>query len=98
MANPIAKEMAVEYGIGTKKGSFYFDTFSCILGVIPYGAQMLVAISAANELEVRFLLFQVMPRLYYPMFLLTQFSDCYCWCKGTQTSLQKNKVIKKEEA
>ena len=51
MANPIAKEMAEEYGITPRKTASLLDTFSCVFqGVIPYGAQMLVAISAVNEL------------------------------------------------
>ena len=51
MANPIAKEMAEEYGITPRKTASILDTFSCVFqGVIPYGAQMLVAISAVNEL------------------------------------------------
>lgn len=51
MANPIAAEMAQEYGITPRKSASILDTFSCIFqGVIPYGAQMLVALSAANEL------------------------------------------------
>ena len=51
MANPIAREMAQEYGITPRKTASILDTFSCIFqGVIPYGAQMLVAISAVNEL------------------------------------------------
>ena len=51
MANPIAKEMAHEYGVTPRKTASLLDTFSCISqGAIPYGAQMLVAISAASEL------------------------------------------------
>ena len=51
MANPIAREMAQEYGITPRKTASLLDTFSCIFqGIIPYGAQMLVAISAVNEL------------------------------------------------
>ena len=51
MANPIAKEMAQEYGVSPRKTASLLDTFSCISqGAIPYGAQMLVAISAASEL------------------------------------------------
>lgn len=49
-----------------------FPVFSS--GVIPYGAQMLVAISAVNELGVRFA-FQIMPKLFYPMLTYAQFSD-----------------------
>ena len=51
MANPIAKEMAENYGITPRKTASLLDTFSCIFqGIIPYGAQMLVAISAVSEL------------------------------------------------
>ena len=51
MANPIAKEMADDYQITPRKTASLLDTFSCISqGVIPYGAQMLVAISAVHEL------------------------------------------------
>lgn len=71
MANPIAKEMAQEYDITPRKTASILDTFSCIFqGVIPYGAQMLVAISAVNELGGEISAFQIMPKLYYPMFLL----------------------------
>ncbi|MBQ8822258.1 MAG: Na+/H+ antiporter NhaC family protein [Lachnospiraceae bacterium] len=71
MANPIAKEMAEEYGISPKKTASILDTFSCIFqGVIPYGAQMLVAISAAAELGYEVSAFQIIPYLYYPFLLL----------------------------
>ena len=71
MANPIAKEMALEYKITSRKTASILDTFSCIFqGVIPYGAQMLVAISAANELGCELSAFQIMPKLFYPMLLL----------------------------
>ena len=64
MANPIAKEMA-------RKTASILDTFSCIFqGIIPYGAQMLVAISAVNELGSEISAFQIMPKLFYPMLLL----------------------------
>lgn len=71
MANPIAKEIAQEYGIDKKKTASILDTFSCVFqGVIPYGAQMLVALSAANELGVKISAFDVIPNLFYPMILL----------------------------
>ena len=71
MANPIAKEMAEEYGITPRKTASLLDTFSCIFqGVIPYGAQMLVAISAVNELGGEISAFKIMPKLFYPMLLL----------------------------
>ena len=71
MANPIAKEMADEYGISPKKSASILDTFSCIFqGVIPYGAQMLVAVSAAMELGAEVSAFEILPNLYYPYMLL----------------------------
>ncbi|MBQ3049392.1 MAG: Na+/H+ antiporter NhaC family protein [Oscillospiraceae bacterium] len=71
MANPIAKEMSDNYGISPRKSASILDTFSCIFqGIIPYGAQMLVALSAANELGYSLSAFQIIPYLFYPYLLL----------------------------
>lgn len=71
MANPIAAEMAQEYGITPRKSASILDTFSCVFqGVIPYGAQMLVALSAVNELGYELSAFDVIPKLFYPGLLL----------------------------
>lgn len=71
MANPIAREMAQRYGISPRKSASILDTFSCIFqGVIPYGAQMLVAITAAANLGYTVSAFQIMPYLLYPYLLL----------------------------
>ena len=71
MANPIAKEMSADYGISNKRAACILDTFSCIFqGVIPYGAQMLVAISAAAEMGCALTAFQIMRYLFYPYLLL----------------------------
>lgn len=71
MANPIAKEMSQNYGISPRKAASILDTFSCVFqGVIPYGAQMLVAVSAAAELGCVVSAFDVLPNLIYPFMLL----------------------------
>jgi len=71
MANPIAKEMSTDYGITPKRAACILDTFSCIFqGVIPYGAQMLVAISACAEMGLTISAFQIMQYLFYPYLLL----------------------------
>ena len=71
MANPIAKEMSEEYDISSQRAACLLDTFSCIFqGVIPYGAQMLVAISTAAEMGVTMSAFQIMQFLFYPYLLL----------------------------
>jgi len=71
MANPIAKEIAKEYGISEKKSASILDAFSCIVqGVLPYGAQMLVAISAVTSLGGEISAFDIIPKLFYPGLLL----------------------------
>ncbi len=70
MANPIAKEMAEEYNISPKKTASLLDTFSCVFqAIIPYGAQMLVAISTVNELGGSISAFDIIPKLFYPYLL-----------------------------
>ena len=59
--------MAQDYGITPRIAASLLDTFSCIFqGIIPYGAQMLVAISAVNELGGEISAFQIIPKLFYP--------------------------------
>ncbi len=71
MANPIAKEMSQQYGISPRRAACLLDTFSCIFqGIIPYGAQMLVAISAAAEMDCQISAFEIMRYLFYPYLLL----------------------------
>ncbi len=70
MANPIAAEMAEGYGISKRKTASLLDTFSCIFqGIIPYGAQMLVAISSAATLGCTVSAFEIIPYLFYPFLL-----------------------------
>ena len=71
IANPIAKEMSQEYGITPRRAACLLDTFSCIFqGVIPYGAQMLVAISTAASMGFAVSAFEIMQYLFYPYLLL----------------------------
>ena len=71
MANPIAADMAKEYGISNKKTASILDTFSCIFqGILPYGAQMLVALSAVTAMGFELSAFQVIAHMFYPMMLL----------------------------
>ena len=71
MANPIASEMAKEYDISPRKTASILDTFSCIFqGILPYGAQMLVALSAVSAMGLELGAFEVIAHLFYPMMLL----------------------------
>ena len=74
MANPIAKEMSKDYGISPQRAACILDTFSCIFqGVIPYGAQLLVAVAAVTDMGVTISAFDIMKYLYYPYLL---FASC----------------------
>ena len=71
MANPIAKEMSADYGIEPKRAACILDTFSCIFqGVIPYGAQMLVAVATVTKMGLSISSFDIMQYLFYPYLLL----------------------------
>ena len=66
IAAPIAKEISAEHGIDPKKTASLLDTVSCIFqGIIPYGAQLLIAASLAGIGSLA-----IMPFLLYPFFLL----------------------------
>ena len=76
MANPIAKEMSKDYDITPQRAACILDTFSCIFqGIIPYGAQLLVAIAAVTDMGVTISAFDIMGYLYYPYLL---FVSCVC--------------------
>ena len=70
MANPIAEEIAKEYDVSPQKTASILDTFSCIFqGILPYGAQMLVALSAVGTMGFSLSAFEVIAHLFYPMML-----------------------------
>ena len=71
IANPIAKQMSEDYGIAPQRTACLLDTFSCIMqGIIPYGAQILVAIAAVTEMGYQISAFDIIPNLFYPYLLL----------------------------
>lgn len=60
---PLAKDIASKYGVDNRKSASILDTFSCtIQGIIPYGAQLLMAsqLVALSPLNI-------IGYLYYPM-------------------------------
>lgn len=70
MAGPIARQISSEYGISPRESASLLDIFSCIFqGIIPYGAQMLIAISTAMSLGAQVSAFQIIPFLFYPFLL-----------------------------
>lgn len=61
----ISKQIGDRYGVDNKKCASILDTFSCMVqGVIPYGAQLLIAAGLASLNPV-----SIVPYLYYPLAL-----------------------------
>ena len=62
MSGPIAKDIATRFGIDPRKSASLLDTFSCFVqGIIPYGAQLLMAAGLASITPLA-----IMQYLYYP--------------------------------
>ena len=60
---PIARDLGERYGISPRKSASLMDTASCFAqGVLPYGAQLLMASGLAGISP-----FEIIPHLYYPM-------------------------------
>ena len=71
MAGPIVKEMSANYRITPKKAASIMDIFSCVIqGILPYGAQMLYAVSAVATLDHIISAFDIIPYMFYPFLLL----------------------------
>ena len=61
----IAKDITDRFGLDPRKTASILDTFSCVVqGIIPYGAQLLMASSLSGIPAV-----SVIPYLYYPFVL-----------------------------
>ena len=62
---PMAREIADKYGLDRRLSASLLDTFSCFAqGMIPYGAQLLMAAGLAHITP-----FEIMGFLYYPIAL-----------------------------
>lgn len=62
---PLAAEIADEYRIDKRRSASILDIFSCVIqGIIPYGAQMLIAAELASVSPLN-----IIGYLYYPMVL-----------------------------
>ncbi|MBR3677366.1 MAG: Na+/H+ antiporter NhaC family protein [Alistipes sp.] len=60
---PIAHELSVRFGVAPRKAASLMDTASCFVqGVLPYGAQLLMASGLAKVSPI-----EIIPHLYYPM-------------------------------
>lgn len=65
MAGPIAKEISEEYEISPKRSASLLDMFTSVgQGLIPYGAQLLLAATSTGLTP-----FQIIPYCFYPILM-----------------------------
>jgi len=70
IVGPIAKTLSDRYGCAPKRIASILDTASCVVqGLIPYGAQILIAVGLANEAGLQVSSMQLLGSMYYPMLL-----------------------------
>lgn len=67
IAGPLAKELSDHYGCSGKRIAAILDTASCFVqGIIPYGAQVLIAVSLAKAADFTVSSWGLLANLYYP--------------------------------
>ena len=68
---PIVRDIAQRFGISARRAASIMDTFSCFAqGLLPYGAQLLIAAGIASEgVSGSISTAEIIPYLYYPMIM-----------------------------
>lgn len=65
IAGPIAKDIATKYNVDPRRSASILDMFSCtVQGILPYGAQLLMAAGLSKVSPA-----EIIPYLYYPLLL-----------------------------
>lgn len=63
---PVAKEISDKKGLNPKRIASLLDTTSCVVqGMLPYGAQILIAVSLAGSVTP----FEIIKAMYYPVLI-----------------------------
>ena len=68
---PVAKEISKDFKVDPRRSASFLDTFSCVMqGIIPYGAQVLIAAGLTKELGALAISpVQIIPFLWYQALL-----------------------------
>ncbi len=70
VAGPIAKELSDKFNCNPKRIASILDTASCVVqGLLPYGAQILIAIGIAKSANLQISSIELLTSIYYPMLL-----------------------------
>lgn len=70
IAGPIAHELSQKYSCDSRRIASILDATSCVIqGIIPYGAQILIAIGIAHTAELKISTLHLLGSMYYQMLL-----------------------------
>ena len=82
---PVAKEISRDFKVDPRRSASFLDTFSCVMqGIIPYGAQILIAAGLTKELGalavspvqiIPFLWYQALLALFAILSIFIRFAD-----------------------
>lgn len=71
VTGPIARELSQKYSCKPGKVASIIDISSCIVqGLIPYGAQLLIAIGIARQFDLNLSGFHLITHMYYQILLI----------------------------
>ena len=89
IAGPIARELSEQYHCSAKRIASILDTGSCVVqGMIPYGAQILIAAGVAQTSHLDVSSLRLVGSLYYPMILGVCLIAAIAIHKGTTSPQQ----------
>ena len=70
MAGPIAKDISDEFGVDPRRTASLLDIFASVIqGLLPYGAQLLYAVTGAAALGHTLSSMDILPYMYYPILM-----------------------------
>lgn len=74
----IARDIGERYGVDRRRAASLLDIFSCVVqGLLPYGAQLLMAAGLATVSSM-----SIIPFLYYPMLVAVMAAISIAWGRG----------------
>ena len=103
---PVAKEISKDFKVDPRRSASFLDTFSCVMqGIIPYGAQILIAAGLTKELGalavspvqiIPFLWYQALLAVFAILSIFIRFADPKDkWDFENDVPLEENKAAAK---
>lgn len=100
ITGPVAKECAAKYNVNPVRTASILDTVSCVVqGMIPYGAQILIALGVAKTAKIPLDSFSLIGSMIYPpllafaVFIAIVFSNKINWNPDAKNEVKKDSKV-----